>query len=165
MIAEGRNRCPEHVRWVQGNAFELPFEASEFDFAYSFRFVRHFHREDRDRLYAQLFRVMRPNGILVLDAVNAQVSAALRKASPESYPIYDKLYADEAELRTELVDAGFEVLSLIPVQRSFSLQSKVQNLVGPRSRRMCRWMILALESIRRGPALEWIVTARKSVAK
>ena len=65
MIAEGQRCCSPHVKWVQGNAFELPFEDDEFDSAYSFRFVRHFHRNDRDRLYAQLSRVLRPGGWLV----------------------------------------------------------------------------------------------------
>jgi ubiquinone/menaquinone biosynthesis C-methylase UbiE len=87
MIAEGRRCCGEHVRWVQGNAFELPFGEGEFGFAYSFRFVRHFHRADRDRLYAQLRRVLEPGGWLVMDAVNARVSAPIRDANPEAYPI------------------------------------------------------------------------------
>lgn len=164
MISEGRQCCGEDVRWVQGNAFELPFEMCEFDFAYSFRFVRHFHREDRGRLYAQLWKVLRTDGILVLDAVNARVSAPLREANPGEYPIYDKLYRDEAELSSELMEAGFEVLSVMPVQKCFSIQCKAQNLFGPRSRRICRWAIRALEGFSRGPALEWIVTARKSVA-
>ena len=161
MIAEGRAACDPAVRWVQGNAFELPF-GDEFDFLYSFRFVRHFHRDDRDRLYAQFRQVLRPGGWLVLDAVNGVVSEPLRKASPESYPIYDKLYRSQAELREELESAGFEVARIEPVQRWFSLQSRVQVLVGPRSERLCRWIVRGLESLRRGPALEWIVTCRRA---
>lgn len=161
MIDQGRRSCAAPVRWVRGNAFDLPFQDGEFDFAYSFRFVRHFHREDRNRLYAELRRVLQPGGRLVLDAVNARVSAPLREADPQAYPIYDKLYADEAELRRELTEAGFEPLRIEPVQRWFSLQYKAQVLLGPRSRRLCRWAIRTLERLRRGPSLEWIVTARK----
>ncbi|MBI1903229.1 MAG: methyltransferase domain-containing protein [Planctomycetia bacterium] len=160
MIAEGRRCCGDDVRWIRGNAFELPFQDGEFDFAYSFRFVRHFHRDDRSRLYAELRRVLQPEGLLVLDAVNARVSGPLREANPEAYPIYDKLYRNEAELRQELAEAGFDTLSIEPVQRWFSLQYKAQVLLGPRSRRLCRWTIRTLEHLRRGPALEWIVTAR-----
>lgn len=161
MLNEARQNCAHEVEWVQGNAFELPFEAGEFDFAYSFRFVRHFHRDDRDRLHAQLHRVLRPGGRLVLDAVNERVSGPLRKANPDGYPIYDKLYRDEAELRGELTAAGFSVERIESVQRWFSLQYKAQVLLGPRSRRLCRWVIRILERLRRGPSLEWIVTARK----
>jgi SAM-dependent methyltransferase len=161
MIAEGRAACDPSVQWVQGNAFELPF-GEEFDFLYTFRFVRHFHREDRNRLYAQFRKVLRPGGWLTFDAVNAVVSEPLRKASPESYPIYDKLYRSQDELRKELEDEGFEVARIEPVQRWFSLQSRAQVLVGPRSERLCRWIVRGLESLRRGPALEWIVTCRRA---
>ncbi|MHB8974342.1 MAG: class I SAM-dependent methyltransferase [Pirellulaceae bacterium] len=161
MIAEGRKACRESVQWVQGSAFELPF-AQEFDFVYTFRFLRHFHREDRERLYTQIRKVLRPNGSLVIDAVNEQVSEPLRRANPEDYPIYDKLYRTEQELRTELAGAGFEVLQLEPVQRWFPLQYRAQVLLGPRSRWLCRLAIQTLERLRRGPALEWIVTCRRA---
>ena len=161
MIAEGRRACGPAVQWMQGNAFELPFE-QEFDFLYSFRFVRHFHRDDRRRLYEQFRGVLKPGGWLMLDAVNAAVSAPLRAAHPGDYPIYDKLYESEEELRSEMQEAGFDVVQVDPVQRWFNLQSRVQVMIGPRSRWLCRCLIQTLESLRRGPALEWIVTCRRA---
>ncbi|HXG11715.1 MAG TPA: class I SAM-dependent methyltransferase, partial [Gemmataceae bacterium] len=41
-----------------------------FDLVYTFRFVRHFRRSDRERLYVQVRRVLKPGGYFVLDAVN-----------------------------------------------------------------------------------------------
>jgi SAM-dependent methyltransferase len=161
MIAEGRAASGPEVKWVQGNAFELPF-GQEFDALYSFRFVRHFHREDRGRLYAQFRKVLQPGGWLVLDAVNEAVSGPLRKANPDDYKIYDKLYRDENELREELKAEGFEVVRLEKVQRWFPLQCRAQVLLGPRSATLCRWTIEALEWLSRGPSLEWIVTARRA---
>lgn len=161
MIAEGQSCCNDSVQWVRGNAFGLPFLNAEFAFAYSFRFVRHFHREDRDRLYAELHRVLEPGGWLVLDAVNSRVSGPLRKANPEAYPIYDKLYASESEIKEELGEAGFDVIRIERVQRWFSLQYKAQVLLGPRSQWLSRWAIRGLERLSCGPSLEWIVTARK----
>jgi ubiquinone/menaquinone biosynthesis C-methylase UbiE len=161
MIAAGQTACNSAVQWVQGNAFELSFN-QEFDFLYTFRFVRHFHRADRDRLYEQFRRVLKPGGWLVFDAVNAAVSAPLRAARPEDYPVYDKLYCDEAELKAELAAAGFAIVRLCGVQRWFSVQSRVQVLIGPHSRRLCSWIIHGLELLRRGPALEWVVTCRRA---
>lgn len=161
MIAVGKSACREGIRWVQGNAFELPF-GEEFDFVYSFRFVRHFHREDRERLYAQIRKVLRPGGRLVLDAVNEKVSKPLRDARPECYPIYDKLYGSEAELCDELQSAGFVVERCEGVQRWFRAQYLAQVLVGPRSPRLCRLAIRTLERISRGAPLEWIVTCRRA---
>src|SRR5690606_24635217 len=65
MIERGRSVCQENVRWIQGDAFNLPFSSS-FDLVYSFRFVRHFQRSDRDRLYRQIRQVLKPAGWLVL---------------------------------------------------------------------------------------------------
>lgn len=160
MIEEGRAACGSNVEWVRGNGFDLPF-GGVFDLLYTFRFVRHFHREDRERLYAQVRKVLRPGGMFVMDAVNEQVSGPWRAARPEDYPIYDKLYRDETELRAELTGAGFEIVRVEPVQRWLNLQFRAQCLLGPRSRTVCRWVIRALEKMRRGPALEWIVTCRR----
>jgi len=160
MIDEGRSACEPSVQWVQGSAFELPF-GSEFDLVYSFRFIRHFRRDDRDRLYDQIRRVLRPDGLFVLDAVNQRISSRLRQARPDDYPIYDKLYEGPDELRNELAAAGFTVTALTPVQRWYSLQYQAQVLLGPRSRWLCRLAIRTLERLRHGPALEWIVTCRR----
>ena len=161
MIDVGRSATTNGAEWMQGNAFELPF-SEEFDFAYSFRFIRHFKREDRERLYKQIRGTLKPGGTLVMDAVNAVVSKPLRDANPEGYPIYDKLYETEDELRAEQQEAGFEVVSIDPVQRWFGPQCKAQILLGPRSRLLCRMVIRTLERLRRGPALEWIVTCRRA---
>lgn len=161
MIEVGKPACRQVSGWTRGNAFSLPF-GEEFSLVYSFRFIRHFHRADRDRLYRQIGRVLEPGGHLVMDAVNARVSAPLRAANPEAYPIYDKLYRDEAELRTELEAAGFTAVQVDPVQRWFSLQYRAQLLLGPRSVWACRGTIRLLERLRRGPSLEWIVICRRA---
>jgi ubiquinone/menaquinone biosynthesis C-methylase UbiE len=161
MIEVGQQACQNGARWIQGDAFDLPFD-QEFDFVYSFRFVRHFQRADRERLYEQIRKVLKKDGYFVMDAVNMVISAPLRAACPEGYPIYDYLYADEGELRRELNAAGFGVVKCEAVQRWFGLQYKAQTLLGPRSRRLCRAAIRTLEALSRGPGLEWIVTCRRA---
>lgn len=160
MIAQGQAACGERAEWVRGNAFQLPF-GQAFDLVYSFRFVRHFHRADRDRLYAEVRRVLRPGGHFLMDAVNALVSRPLREANPEQYPIYDKLH-DEQELRDELTRAGFQGLTLEPIHRFYRWQYRSEVLLGPRADWVNRLVIRALESLPTRGGLEWIVTCQRA---
>jgi SAM-dependent methyltransferase len=161
MIEQGRAACPpDHCTWVRGNGFQLPV-GPHFDLAYTFRFVRHFHRADRERLYAELRRALRPGGWLVLDAVNRRISEPLRQAHPEEYPVYDQLY-HPAELLEELAQAGFGEITLEPVQKRWTLQSRCQTLLGPRMGWLNRFVIRALERLPARDGLEWIVTCRRA---
>lgn len=159
MIAEGRAACGAKAEFVQGNAFELPFD-SQFDLVYTFRFIRHFHREDRNRLYAEIRRVLKPNGKFVMDAVNVRLSKPLRDASPEEYKVHDELYTPE-QIRAEMLEAGFEVLSLKPVQKRYGLQHRSQTLIGPRANWLNNLIVRGLEALPARDGLEWVVTCRR----
>jgi SAM-dependent methyltransferase len=161
MIREGKAACKNNAHWIRGDAFQLPFQ-NEFQLVYTFRFIRHFQQADRQRLYAQIRNVLQPGGILILDAVNEKVSGPLREHDPASYPIYDKLYRDPAELTMELNEGGFDLVELLPVQRWYAMQYRAQVLLGPRNRWLCRKVIRLLEQVRRGPSLEWIITCRRA---
>jgi SAM-dependent methyltransferase len=161
MIAEGRAACGGRAQWVRGNAFELPFAAGEFELAYTFRFVRHFHLADRRRLYEGIRRVLKPDGHFVMDAVNARVSGPLRRHRPEDYTVHDELYSPES-LRAELADEGFEVIRLEPVQKCFGWQHRSQVLLGPRVDWLNRLVIRGLERLPFRDGLEWIVTCRRA---
>jgi ubiquinone/menaquinone biosynthesis C-methylase UbiE len=160
MIAQGQAACGDRAVWVRGNAFQLPFDPG-FDLVYSFRFVRHFHRADRDRLYAEVRRVLRPGAYFLMDAVNARVSRRLREANPDQYPVYDKLYGGR-ELREELARAGLEPVALEPVHKFYAWQYQSQVLLGPRANWLNRFFIRALESLPTRDGLEWIVTCRRA---
>lgn len=162
MIAAGRPLCAPKTQWIRGNAFALPFDpTASFDLVYTFRFVRHFKRPDRDRIYEQIHSCLAPGGWLVLDVVNAVASRPLRREAPEAYPIYDALYESLDVIRSELADAGFQLQEAVEVQRAIALQYKSQVLVGPRWNWLNRLIIRLLERWSRGPALEWIVTCRR----
>jgi len=160
MIETGRQNCRSDINWVQGNAFELPFE-QEFGFVYSYRFVRHFHQEDRNRFYEQVRNELHPGGLLVFDAVNQPLSQPLRDRKPEQYPIYDKLYQRD-ELMKEVTAAGFEILSLTPVQKFPRTQYASQVVLGPRSGLLNKLVIRSLEALPLRDGLEWIVTCRRA---
>ncbi|HXG08816.1 MAG TPA: class I SAM-dependent methyltransferase, partial [Gemmataceae bacterium] len=128
---------------------------------YTFRFVRHFRRSDRERLYVQVRRVLKPGGYFVLDAVNERISRPLRQVHPEDYPIYDELFRRD-DLCRELAEAGLEVVELEPVQKCYSWQYRSQVLLGPRANWLNRWVIRGLERLPRRDGLEWIVTCRRA---
>jgi SAM-dependent methyltransferase len=161
MLEEARQNCPAAIRWIRGDAFSMPFE-SQFDLVYTFRFIRHFRLPDRRRLYDQVHRALRPDGWLVMDAVNAVVSGPVRAANPADYPVYDKLYDRLDDLRGELAESGFELVTAEPVLTWYPAQFRAQVLLGPRSSWLCRTAIRMLEKLRSGPALEWIVTCRRA---
>jgi SAM-dependent methyltransferase len=160
MITLGRTACRADIGWVRGDGFRLPF-AQAYDFVYSFRFVRHFRRPDREQLYAGLRQALKPGGYFVMDAVNEKVSKPLRDAHPEEYPIYDKLYRPD-ELRKELSGAGLEPVELLPVHKLFRWQYRSQILLGPRADWINRLVIRALERLPKAQGLEWIVTCRRA---
>lgn len=157
MIAEGQANCRNGAEFVQGNAFELPFEPGQFDFAYTFRFIRHFHDEDRSRLFAQIQRVLKPGATLVFDAVNERQSQPFRDANPESYPVYDVLYR-ESDLRAELTAAGFTDIRLEAIQKRYRWQYLSETLIAPRSPALNRMIVRGLEALPARDGLEWIVT-------
>jgi SAM-dependent methyltransferase len=160
MIKLGRIKCGPSISWIRGNGFHLPFRHA-FDLVYSFRFVRHFHREDRKRLYAEIHAVLKPGGYFVMDAVNRRVSKPLRDAHPERYVIYDKLYR-QSDLRKELVDAGLRPLDVVPVQKFYRLQYLSQIVLGPRANWLNRLLVHGLERLPATDGLEWVVTCRRA---
>ena len=160
MLAEARKRLPAD-KWqaIQGDAFALPF-AGPFDLVYSFRLIRHFEAEDRRRLYREASRVLRPGGMLVFDAVNEVVSAPLRQRNPEEFQHYDALVTPDV-IREEVEACGFEVVSLVGVQHRFPSLQKVQIFVAPRSRRLARGVMEAVDRFPGGEPLEWVVVCRR----
>ena len=160
MIDHGRSVCDGKAIWIRGDGFQLPF-GQVFDVVYSFRFLRHFHRKDRERLYSEVKRVLKPGGFFLMDAVNERFSRPLRIAHPEEYPVYDKLYRPD-ELGNELSTAGLKPVELLPVQKYFSWQCRSQIVLGPRAPWANRLMIQALERLPRNEGLEWLVACRRS---
>ena len=145
---------------IAGDAFALPIGGT-FDLVYTFRLIRHFEREDRLRLYRQIHSTLRPNGMLVFDAVNKLVSAPLRQRfTSGQFAHYDALLRPDG-LQRELHEAGFNVEALIGVQHRYSLLLQTQVLVAPRSRALAR---AAMEVIDRsgGEPLEWLAVCRRA---
>jgi SAM-dependent methyltransferase len=164
MLNEARRRLSEvgvRSHCVQGDVFQLPVQ-STFDLVYSFRLIRHFDDNDRVRIYAEIARVLRPGGVLVLDAVNEAVSAPLRAHSdPGEHRHFDALFRRDG-LKAELSSAGFEIVSLEGAQRRYPVLYRIQTLIAPRSSPVARAVMEAVDRLPGGQPLEWTVVCRRA---
>lgn len=71
MLAQARAREGGKVaRWIRGDAFNLPFHAESFDAVISARFFHLWPVERYPGLLAQISRVLRPNGISIIEVNN-----------------------------------------------------------------------------------------------
>jgi SAM-dependent methyltransferase len=165
MLSEARRRLADRglsdrVSFLQADAFRLPLRGQS-RLVYSFRLIRHFERDDRIRLYRQIASILAPGGWLVFDAINRLVSAPARnRARPGEFEHFDALLRPD-ELRQELGESGFEVVSLIGAQRRYRALMTSQIYLAPRSAVLAR---AAMEIIDRlgGEPLEWIVQCRRA---
>jgi predicted O-methyltransferase YrrM len=156
----------EKWRVLGGNAFELgkAVGAAAFDFAYTFRFIRHFREPERRQLYEQLRGRLAPGGLLMFDVVNSHVRARV-EARHGSQPsgeiaIYDACY-DAAGFTQEMRNNGFEVLSLAPVLRHFGVQSFVSYKLDDIAPRVVERLLGGIERLPSDDPLEWVALCRK----
>lgn len=161
MIAAARVRVEQAGgRWhfVRADAFRLPLDGGQFDLAFSLRFVRHFAADDRERLYAELRRVLRPGGALIVDAQNRAVREA---GHVERHAVYDELYSPES-LRRELESHGFRLVELHGIIQHHRLQRRLNRLRSLRLERLARRLIAALERVPSTQPSTWMVLGERS---
>ena len=161
-----RAGCANKWQMINGDAFQMGalVPAGAFDFAYSFRFIRHFRDSDRERLYGGLYNCLSPSGLLMIDVVNAPVRARLdrRRAVPasEELRIHDACYSKRT-FAEEMAKSGFEVLSLTPVLKHFWIQSFLSYKLDDIIPGMIERTVRAIERIPTWDPLEWISLCRK----
>jgi len=61
--------------WIfkRSDAFNIPFEDEFFDVVVSTRFIWHFKKFDRDKLFKEIWRVLKSDGYLIFDFPNANI--------------------------------------------------------------------------------------------
>jgi ubiquinone/menaquinone biosynthesis C-methylase UbiE len=165
MLREARRRIVARgKRWhlVQGDGYRLPFATESFDLVYSVRFIRRFDRPRRDKLYAEIKRVLRPHGFFIMDAQNRVVALPHRMSHGlNSYPIYDELFLRH-ELVGELEENGFQVNQMEGMMRRFALQRWLNRLRRYGLSRLARVVIRALEHTNDRNPSTWMVLCQKN---
>jgi ubiquinone/menaquinone biosynthesis C-methylase UbiE len=163
MLAAARERIgtPAYWRFVRADAFHLPIGDSQADFVFTLRFVRRFQAPDRQRLYAEIRRVLRRGGTFVLDAQNRTVALPHRlEQGLNRYPVYDELY-DRPELESELANAGFRVVRMEGMIRHARMQRSLNQLRRFRMAGVARALIDALEYLPSANPSAWLAVCEK----
>jgi ubiquinone/menaquinone biosynthesis C-methylase UbiE len=151
------------ARWsfLRTDAFVLPFRPGSFDIVYTLRFIRHFQSDDRLRLYQEIQRVLRPQGVFVVDALNRAVSLPYRvKRGVDSYRIYDVLYQHH-EIEAELQAAGFRVLETEGIIKHSAVQRPLNRLRRWRMGRLATAMIALLERLPGHQPATWMLVCER----
>jgi ubiquinone/menaquinone biosynthesis C-methylase UbiE len=147
--------------FLRTDAFALPFRSEVFDAVYTLRFVRHFQLDDRQRLYDEVRRVLRPNGLFIIDALNRDVSHPYRvRRGLEHYKIYDVLYR-QGEVEGELRAAGFRVAKMEGILRHASVQRPLNRLRLLGMDRLAKVLISAVEHFPSRQPSTWMVVGQK----
>ena len=108
MLHQATSRS-RRVQWVQGDAGSLPFCAGAFDAVVSTEAFHWF--PDQDRALAELFRVLAPDGHLLLALVNAPSSVVANAMHAGSRLMGEPFYwPTTRELGERIEHAGFSVL-------------------------------------------------------
>lgn len=149
---------------LRDDAFNLKFNKNSFDLVFTVRFIRHFKEEDRKKIYAEIRRVLRPQGYFILDALNKKVNKQVEiiKKLKGTHKVYDIAYSKE-DIIAELEANGFEVLKTEPIIMHFFVEyiiSKFGYYLG--IGKYLQRLIEMLEKVN-GNCWEWIVLCRQKI--
>lgn len=96
------------VRYRHGNALEMPFEDAEFDHLWTQHAAMNI--ADKNRLYAEMRRVLKPGGTLAIyDILQGECSPLHYPVPWASDPVISFL-STPAQMRNTLEETGFEIL-------------------------------------------------------
>lgn len=131
MIEVARGESEPHVELYVGRAEELPVESETFD-GVVMRWV--VHHLDRPRAFAEIRRVLKPGGRLVVTTTDpAAIETFWLAPYFASYVAIERRRFPDAELfRRELLEAGFGGVRVVPfvLQRRFSREAALTRIRG-----------------------------------
>jgi ubiquinone/menaquinone biosynthesis C-methylase UbiE len=100
----------DRVNILHGSALALPVPANSFDHAYSQAAIMNI--SDKQGLFREALRVLRPGGLLALSFVGRGAAGEPRYPLPWATTADISFLATLDETRTDLLAAGFQIVSL-----------------------------------------------------
>ena len=146
-------------KFVQGDAFNLKLK-NKLDLIYSFRFFRHFNKEDRKSLLANVHSHLNDNSIFITDMANIKFRDRSLKQSNESIDVVD-YKIEKKEFIQELEDAGFEIIEIDTVINHYNLQVNASRLYYLNLDSVAMALIREFERYPPFAAQEFVFIARK----
>jgi ubiquinone/menaquinone biosynthesis C-methylase UbiE len=130
MIEVARREAPG-IEFHAGRAEQLPFDDESFDGVVSRMVVHHL---DRRRAFAEMRRVLRPGGRVVITTTDPAAFETLWLANyfPSYAEIDRRRFPDAETLRRELEEAGFSgvLVESLVVERRFDRETALEKLRG-----------------------------------
>jgi len=128
---------PKAFAIQQASVFELPFPDASFDGAYNLGVVEHFDKDELHKMFAELFRVVRPGGklvvfwphayatsVAVLNSLHWVLNDVLKK-DVHLHPPELSLVHSKKEARTLFEENGFDLISYAFGARDMFVQAVV----------------------------------------
>lgn len=86
----------------------------KYDLVLTFRFIFHFNKCDREKIYSIIHKSLKRNGLLIFEARNKSVAGKIKSTvkfflGEKKYKVYQKLYG-YSELAAELEQNGFKII-------------------------------------------------------
>jgi ubiquinone/menaquinone biosynthesis C-methylase UbiE len=106
-----------------GNAYSLPFKDNYFDCVYSFAFIGHFDKDNRKRLYKEIGRILKDQGIFIFDVVYKEskfieyIHEKVRTQYGDEWVYYATF--DKEEIIGEIETNGFRIMKIYTYPRMF----------------------------------------------
>ncbi len=150
-------------KWTfkEGDILNLDLQ-EKYDLIFSFRFLLHFHQEERKKIYQQARKGLKKNGYFVFEVMNKEVVLPLRRMmGNKKYFVYDKLY-QKKEFIAEMEQNGFRVIRLYPILSHFWLQalfSRPFKIAG--WKKMAKKTIVFWEKFESNQPYEWVALCQK----
>jgi ubiquinone/menaquinone biosynthesis C-methylase UbiE len=151
-----------HWTLIEGDGFEMPFRDASFDMVVTARFIRHFDRPDRQRLFAGIRRVLRPGGSLVFDVARRPAYQWLLNKWGAAGSWVDDYWFERDELVAEIRESGFAVESLDPVHSYVRVQHYLYSYAHPRWPRFSRALSRSITRLGARDAYEWVAVCRRA---